>query len=100
MVRHGYSDAESEAIRRWKLTVMATSHQTEGVMLLVLTGRYIGFLPDHFARAWEEKSKIRAILPQKIQKTTEIIAITHKAGKANPMVRQFLSLMAIKDKAA
>jgi DNA-binding transcriptional LysR family regulator len=91
MVRHGYSESESKAIRRWNLSAESTSHQTEGIMLLVLTGSFVGFLPDHFAKRWEEDGRIRRILPDKLKNATEIIAITHKASQANPVVRQFLS---------
>lgn len=91
MVRHGYSESESKVIRRWNLSAESTSHQTEGIMLLVLTGSFVGFLPDHFAKRWEEEGRIRRIMPDLLQNATEIIAITHKAAQANPVVRQFLS---------
>jgi LysR family transcriptional regulator, transcriptional activator for bauABCD operon len=93
MVRHGYSESESKIIKRWNLSAQSTSHQTEGIMLLVLTGSYVGFLPDHFARRWEEEGRIRRLLPDKLQKATEVIAITHQAAQANPVVRQFLSFL-------
>jgi LysR family transcriptional regulator, transcriptional activator for bauABCD operon len=93
MVRHGYSESESKAIRRWNLSAESTSHQTEGIMLLVLTGSFVGFLPDHFAERWEEEGRIRRILPDQLKNATEIIAITHKASQANPVVRQFLSFL-------
>ena len=91
MVRHGYSESESKVIRRWNLSAESTSHQTEGIMLLVLTGSFVGFLPDHFAKRWEEQRRIRRIMPDRLQNATDIIAITHKAAQTNPVVRQFLS---------
>lgn len=93
MVHHGYSVCESDAIRRWNLSVTSTAHQTEGVMLLILTGSYVGFIPDHFAKRWEEQGRIRRIMPDTLKNSTEIIAITHKTAQANPVVRQFLSFL-------
>jgi DNA-binding transcriptional LysR family regulator len=93
MVRHGYSESESKVIRQWSLSAQSTSHQTEGILLLVLTGSFVGFLPDHFAARWEDEGRIRRILPDRLQNVTEIIAITHKAAQANPVVRQFLSFL-------
>jgi len=62
-------------------------------MLLILTGAYVGFVPDHFANRWEEQGRIRRIRPETLRNSTKIIGITHKAAQANPVVRQFLSFL-------
>lgn len=100
MVRHGYSEAEGQSISRWNLSVASTAHQTDGVIFLILTGSYVGFVPDHFAERWEQAGRIRRIMPDKLKKATEIVAITHKATETNPVVRQFLSFLSARRKAA
>ena len=100
MVRHGYSEAESQTISRWNLSVASTAHQTDGVMFLILTGSYVGFVPNHFAKRWEQAGRIRPIMPDTLKKATEIVAITHKAAQANPVVRQFLSFLSARQQAA
>ncbi len=39
-----------------------TSHM-ESLALLILSGRYIGHLPTHYARTWVEQGRMRALLP-------------------------------------
>ncbi len=95
MVRHGYSEAESQAIARWNLTVASTSNQTEGVLLQVLSGSCIGFLPDHFAKKWEDEGRVQRILPDTLVNLTEIAAIVHENAQQDPMVHEFLSLLPV-----
>ncbi len=35
----------------------------EAFALLILSGRYIGFLPEHYAAIWEEKGEVRKLHP-------------------------------------
>src|SRR3546814_6382576 len=42
-------------------THRAVVHQIEAAALLILTGRFIGFLPDHYADEWVAKGEMRAI---------------------------------------
>lgn len=48
-----------EAVERMRVTARATSMESR--LMLILTGRYVGFLPRDFARAWAERGEIRAI---------------------------------------
>lgn len=94
MVQHAYSVAESRLIKEFGLSPAASTQQTEGVLLLVLTGRYIGFLPDHYARFWERQGRLRAIRPDAVRKVTDIIAFTRRGSPPHPIVRRFLSALA------
>ncbi|QEX15789.1 LysR family transcriptional regulator [Hypericibacter terrae] len=48
-----------EAVERMRVTARATSMESR--LMLILTGRYVGFLPRDLARAWAERGEIRAI---------------------------------------
>lgn len=93
LVQHGYSLAESHAFEELGLRSAATSHQTEGVLFLVLAGTHLGFLPTHYAGAWEGRGMIRPIRPEEIAKETKIAVKAHRASLANPMVRSFLAMV-------
>ncbi|QIG49769.1 LysR family transcriptional regulator [Nordella sp. HKS 07] len=93
LVQHGYSLAENRAFEEMGLKSAATSHQTEGVLFLVLAGTHLGFLPTHYAGAWEARGMIRPIRPAEIAKETKIVVKAHRASLANPMVRSFLSMV-------
>ncbi|MEM7120423.1 MAG: LysR family transcriptional regulator [Pseudomonadota bacterium] len=95
MVRHAYSEAEGQAISRWNLSVASSANQTEGILLLVLGGSYVGFVPGHFARTWEDKGLLRRLLPATLTTVSTITAIVHKNARQDPMVSQFLSLLPV-----
>ncbi len=40
---------------------MATTYSMEGLVHLILSGRFVGFLPDHYARRWVERGEMRAL---------------------------------------
>jgi LysR family transcriptional regulator, transcriptional activator for bauABCD operon len=92
LVQHGYSSAESRMIAELGLKSAATSHQTEGVLFMVLAGTHIGFLPDHYAAAWEARGMIRRMRPKEIVKKTKTAFKANRASLANPMVSSFLSI--------
>ncbi|MDD0977422.1 LysR family transcriptional regulator [Pseudomonas fontis] len=41
----------------------ARSEQVEGALTFILSGRHIGYLPQHFAAAWVERGLLRALNP-------------------------------------
>ncbi len=45
------------------LTCTASASDREGIAFLILTGRYIGYLPDHYANAWVQEGRLRALKP-------------------------------------
>jgi len=44
-----------------KFNTAATASHMESVALMILSGRYIGFLPDHFAARWVKDGVFRAL---------------------------------------
>ncbi|MDM7950861.1 MAG: LysR family transcriptional regulator [Hydrogenophaga sp.] len=47
-----------------RLVRAATASDQEAVATLVLSGAYVGFLPDHYARAFVEAGLLRAVAPR------------------------------------
>jgi LysR family transcriptional regulator, transcriptional activator for bauABCD operon len=47
---------------RW---AAATPHM-EGTLLLLLSGAYIGFLPDHYAEEWVRNGRLRLLAPERM----------------------------------
>ncbi|ETI61369.1 LysR family transcriptional regulator [Marinomonas profundimaris] len=72
------------------LTASATATDREGIAFLILTGRYIGFLPDHVAEHWIRDRRMRAILPNECRYITQFSAITRKGARANLILETFL----------
>lgn len=68
----------------------ATSTDREGIAFLILTGRFIGFLPTHFAERWVVQDLLRAIEPHKRKYYTNFSAITRKGARSNLITEAYI----------
>jgi DNA-binding transcriptional LysR family regulator len=69
-----------------RFLVSASSFTVEGLVTLVLSGKYTAFLPEHYARNWSASDTIRPILPDVIGYTSlyEIIFKREKSPNRLP----------------
>lgn len=89
-VGRGYVD-ESRARQQYLGRVpSATAHNLEAVMILVLTGRYIGIMPTDFADEWVRRGEIRMIAPEQTAYRRDFAVIMRKGIQPNPVVAAFL----------
>lgn len=75
------------------LRVTATATDREGVAFLILTGCYIGFLPTHYARQWEDRGMMRPLSPDRHSQTVEYQAVTLRGGHPNLVLSTFMALL-------
>ncbi len=75
------------------LRVTATAADREGVAFLILTGCYIGFLPTHYARQWQERGQMRAIRPETYGQRAEYQAVTQRGRQTGLILSTFMELM-------
>jgi DNA-binding transcriptional LysR family regulator len=68
----------------------ATVHLTEAAALLILSGRFVGFLPVHYAAAWVREGRMRAIQPAKFRLDSRFSIIMRREGAADPRVGIFV----------
>jgi DNA-binding transcriptional LysR family regulator len=73
-----------------KLKATASSTDREGIAFLILTGRFIGFLPTHFAKRWVAQDKIRTIEAHGRNFYTKFSAITSKSARSNLILDAYL----------
>ena len=76
-----------------KLNSTASATDREGIAFLILTGRYIGYLPDHLARQWVTDRKVRAIKPDRFRITSSYSAVTRKSSRSNIILDTFMALL-------
>lgn len=72
------------------LKTTATATDREGVALLILTGCFIGYLPTHFAKRWEQSGGMRALCPKRKNFTTEYQMVIRKSVRPNMVLETFL----------
>lgn len=71
----------------------ATSTDREGIAFLILTGRYIGFLPTHFADRWVAQDKMRTIGEHTRNFHTHFSAITRKGAVSNLILEAYMQAL-------
>ncbi|MEH6457716.1 MAG: LysR family transcriptional regulator [Cocleimonas sp.] len=71
----------------------ATSTDREGIIFLILTGRYIGFLPTHFAQRWVDEGTLKAIQTDKRKFFTHYSAIMRKGMRTDYILETFLEAL-------
>ncbi|WOH36733.1 LysR family transcriptional regulator [Thalassotalea fonticola] len=89
------SYAQTVAIKHQQsvLNATATSTDREGIAFLILTGRFIGFLPTHFAERWVSQDKMRSIGAYTRSFATKFSAITRKGARGNLILEAYLEAL-------
>lgn len=72
------------------LKAAASATDREGIAFLILSGRYIGYLPTHYAERWVRDGKMRSINSKKWRYTTNYSAITRKGAPPNLVLESYL----------
>lgn len=73
-----------------RLNQAATASEREGIAFLVLTGRYIGLLPEHFARRWVDEGRMVALRPREFAYRIDYHTITRRGRRPNRVLDTFL----------
>ena len=73
-----------------KLKATATSNDREGIVFLILTGHYIGFLPTHYAAQWVKEGMLSAIQPDHHSFITHYSTITQKSARSNLILETYI----------
>ncbi len=67
----------------------ATVHHLEGMIAFVLSGRGVGYLPDHVARPYIETGQMVELMPEAFRVSLPVyLAVRHKS-LASPLVVKF-----------
>lgn len=90
---------QSATIRQQQkcLKATATSTDREGIAFLILTGRFIGFLPTHFAKRWTAADKMRAIDTHNRKFFTKYSAIVSKGARSHLILEAYMEELAKTD---
>ena len=89
----GFQSPNMEVTRTLGLRRHATCYDQEAVTILVLSGQYIGFLPDHFANAFVDSGQLRRIGNPRFHYTVRYMAITRHAPAPSRVVRTFVDCL-------
>ncbi len=89
----GYHSPNMEVSRRLEQHRHATAHDQEAVAHLVLSGKYVGYLPEHYAVSFVQQGVMRALLPDSFQYRCEFSAIVRHSPPPNRVVQTLLDAL-------
>ncbi|REG83839.1 LysR family transcriptional regulator [Marinomonas pollencensis] len=84
-------EAISNQIARMNMT--AVSYFYDSRLALLLSGKYIGFLPDLYAQPYVDQGKIVKVAPQQRSYTLGVAVICKKSSQPNKPQELFLNLL-------
>jgi DNA-binding transcriptional LysR family regulator len=73
--------------------VTAVATQVEAVAIMIKTGRYLGYLPVHWARSYVERGEMRSIKRQEFSIATPVKLLYKQQVPRNPLLDVFLEIM-------
>ena len=63
----------------------AIAYHDQGIAYLILSGKYIGYLPEHYASLWVDKGLLKAIAPEQYSYNIQVMLITAKNSALTPL---------------
>lgn len=76
------------------LDCTASASDREGMAFLILTGRYIGYLPEHYASTWVQQGRLRALKPTSRFYDLNLVTVTRKGRRPHLVLESFLETLA------
>ncbi|WP_068115950.1 LysR family transcriptional regulator [Tropicimonas marinistellae] len=70
----------------------ATVNKMEGMLVLLLSGGYIGYLPEHYAQPWVDAGELFEINAGDTAYVSEHALITKAGGQAAPALERFATI--------
>jgi len=89
----GYHSPKSQVSQRLQLTRMATGFDQESISTLILSGRFVGFLPDHYAQSFVQRGQMEPVGPDRFHYDCAFFAITRRSPPASRAARAFLACL-------
>lgn len=85
----GYHSPNMVLSHRARLERTATGYDQEAIAALVLSGAYLGFLPDHYADSFVKAGLLRAVCPQRFRYTCRFAGVIRRSPEPSRAVRAF-----------
>ena len=93
MVNHFYANHSKKNIFSDVTSTHAIAVQVEAVTMLLMTGNYLGFLPEHYASAFMGGNKLRALMPENIEIATPFSLVLKKGAPFNSVMTLFYNAL-------
>ena len=68
----------------------ASVDNMEAQAILILSGAYLGYLPEHYAARWQAQGFVRSLLPEQLAYEALFALVTRRGSTPVAVVRQFV----------
>lgn len=85
----GFHSPNMMVSHQLKLKRSADAYDEEALAALILSGRYIGFLPDHYAKSLVERGEMRRLRPDVYHYQSDHAVILRHSPKPSRLVNEF-----------
>jgi DNA-binding transcriptional LysR family regulator len=85
----GYHSPNMEVTQLQRLKRSATGFDQESIATLILSGQFLGFLPDHYAQSFVRLHQMRAVQPDVLRYDCQFFAITQRSPQPARAARAF-----------
>lgn len=75
------------------MSIKATAYNYDSRLALLLSGRYIGFLPESYAQSYIDAGTLKCLAPQQRVYRSEIMAITKKTTTVSRVRSLFIKTL-------
>ena len=89
----GYHSPNMELSHQAQLTRSATGFDQESIATLVLSGRFLGFLPDHYAEAFERQGRMQAVNPQQLHYHCRFVSLVRRSPAPSRAAQAFVQCL-------
>ncbi|MDP3650362.1 MAG: LysR family transcriptional regulator [Rhodoferax sp.] len=90
----GYHSPNMDISQQVRLPRKATGYDQESIATLILSGQYLGFLPDHYAEAFMRTARMRPIRPELFRYPCSFFSIVRRSPQASRVTRAFEACLA------
>lgn len=85
----GYHSPNMEISQQVGLPRKATGFDQESIATLILSGKYLGFLPDHYARGFVADGKMRSVHPALFRYACDFVSILRGSPHPSRVAQAF-----------
>ena len=85
----GYHSPIMALSHRARLSRKATGFDQEAIATLFLSGRFLGFLPDHYAQVFEQRGLMKPVLPARFNYACRFVSLLRRSPEPSRAVLAF-----------
>jgi DNA-binding transcriptional LysR family regulator len=89
----GYHSPNMEVSHRERLKRAATGYDQEAIATLILSGVFLGFLPEHYAEGFVAAGRMRALNPQKFRYSCDFACVFRRSPEPSRAVLGFVECL-------